>query len=1323
MCRLKQKTVMFIKLLILLVGTYSTSLVVHAQTLSEIEPNNELSSAQYINAGQFSLLHDPDVIDSFNLPHVTILGDQNSGYDYYQFNASAGAEYIFDVDYASGSGGSFDSYLNLYDAAGNSLAGNDDSNTGHGGAGSTSSLDSYLEYTFAADGTYYIRVGQCCVSPIPNTGTYKLHITTQALGAVVIIDSDGDGIPDDREVEFGTDANNSDSDEDGMNDGWEVQHGFDPTLDDGSLDADGDGYSNRYEAQNGGDPRSADHDFDGIADAKDTDDDNDGLTDLEELSLGTDPFSSDTDSDGWNDQFEVQNQLDPLLNDRNFDPDFDGLINEDEIALGSNPNNSDSDSDGLSDGVEVNTHGTNPVLADTDNDGLNDGYEINTSLTHPLNSDSDSDGMPDGWEVEYGLNPKSLEDDLLDADGDGWLNIQEYQRSSNPIDSLDQPGTLTADGLYSVTSREELISINLMTGEYLTIGSLGLSDDYEGLAANPRTGELFAVGDNSRRLYRIDSTTAAATLIGTMSGVASEFGLSFDGAGNLYLIDGDSLFEINADTAETRLISTGNYGDGLAWHQGVMYSIGEDNSLRSINLTTGAVRVIGNLGISRGAQAGLTSTGTQLIGLSESGGKLFTINVETGQGTEISTTSASIESLAATISISTTGDGDALLDSWEDENGLSSSNPNDVKIDSDNDGLINLQEYLNGGDPFNPDSDNDGVNDGDEFFIYRTNLNEADSDNDGISDGYEVNNGLNPLVDDSRRDLDTDGLSNIEESQINTAANNSDTDQDGLSDFLEVNTHRTDPLVADSDGDGISDGWEVSFGLDPMVADADADFDADNLSNLVEFQNDTNPNLADTDNDGLGDYAEINTHGTNPTLADSDNDGLNDDSEINLYNTDPNNSDSDNDGMADGWEVDEGLNPVLADAEADGDADGLSNLEEFQLGSSPALIDTDGDGISDAQDADNENDNGVPTLTGVPAEMFMAANAFEFQRGMITLDPAFLADFSATDEIDSVFSYRAYVDGQMLSINDQDELLLPTGRNIIEWAAVDQSGNVSNRIEQIINIYPRVSFAQIQSYSGEGRTAEIEIQLSGESPEYPVTIEVAIDAINSTIAVDDTTLDLATVVKVVIPQGDLEKKGTVATVPVTISADSDIEEDEKLFLTLQAVIETQSASADFVLSTTKGQHELIVTERNLIPVVSMRILQAGVETEKVNPAAGEVSIEVIIEDLNGEDSHSLIWQLDSLGLNLDTSNQFTIDFDPSSLSDGQYEIGLEVEDDGENSIPVTKTLALQVVSINEDKSPAVAEESSAKSSGGATHWMYLMMLFMFVFAQRNYRKK
>ena len=42
-----------------------------------------------------------------------------------------------------------------------------------------------------------------------------------------------------------------------------------------------------------------------------------------------------------------------------------------------------------------------------------------------------------------------------------------------------------------------------------------------------------------------------------------------------------------------------------------------------------------------------------------------------------------------------------------------------------------------------------------------------------------------------------------------------DSDGDGLSDGAEVNTHATDPLDSDSDDDGWSDGAEIAAGSDP----------------------------------------------------------------------------------------------------------------------------------------------------------------------------------------------------------------------------------------------------------------------------------------------------------------------------------------------------------------------------------------------------------------------------------------------------------------------------------------------------------------------------
>jgi hypothetical protein len=73
----------------------------------------------------------------------------------------------------------------------------------------------------------------------------------------------------------------------------------------------------------------------------------------------------------------------------------------------------------------------------------------------------------------------------------------------------------------------------------------------------------------------------------------------------------------------------------------------------------------------------------------------------------------------------------------------------------------------------------------------------------------------------------------------------------------------TGPL--DSDGDGMSDDWEQTYGLNPNdPADATQDIDGDGLTNVQEFERQTDPRNVDSDGDGIRDGLEVQT-GSDPT--------------------------------------------------------------------------------------------------------------------------------------------------------------------------------------------------------------------------------------------------------------------------------------------------------------------------------------------------------------------------------------------------------------------------------------------------------------------------
>ena len=123
-----------------------------------------------------------------------------------------------------------------------------------------------------------------------------------------------------------------------------------------------------------------------------------------------------------------------------------------------------------------------------------------------------------------------------------------------------------------------------------------------------------------------------------------------------------------------------------------------------------------------------------------------------------------------------------------------------------------------------------------------------------------------------------------------------------------------DAGLPDTDGDGIPNFYELQRPtiLNPAnPADAALDGDSDGLSNLREFQLQSNPLVNDTDGDGLTDGAEVNTHLTNLLVVDTDGDSLPDGQEITL-GTSPTNADTDGDSFSDATEIVQGTDPKSA---------------------------------------------------------------------------------------------------------------------------------------------------------------------------------------------------------------------------------------------------------------------------------------------------------------------------------------------------------------------------------------------------------------------------
>jgi len=211
----------------------------------------------------------------------------------------------------------------------------------------------------------------------------------------------------------------------------------------------------------------------------------------------------------------------------------------------------------------------------------------------------------------------------------------------------------------------------------------------------------------------------------------------------------------------------------------------------------------------------------------------------------------------------------------------------------------------------------------------------TDSDNDGLPDDLETRLGLDPHL--------------------------SDSDGDGVSDIIEIGDNTDSPLNTDGDSlinalDADDDGDRdptANEGADPNQDGDVADARDSNNDGTPDYL-DPNSNSArlDNDGDGIANGVEL-TYGLNPNASDTDGDGVDDSKELEM-GTKANNKDTDGDTVPDGVE----LAQSPADTDGDGTIDALDNDDDNDgLMTADEQPDPNGDGdVADAADADN---NGV----------------------------------------------------------------------------------------------------------------------------------------------------------------------------------------------------------------------------------------------------------------------------------------------------------------------------------------------------------------------------
>ena len=230
-------------------------------------------------------------------------------------------------------------------------------------------------------------------------------------------------------------------------------------------------------------------------------------------------------------------------------------------------------------------------------------------------------------------------------------------------------------------------------------------------------------------------------------------------------------------------------------------------------------------------------------------------------------------------------------------------------------------------------------------------------------------------------------------------------------------------------------------------------------------------------------------------------------------------------------------------------------------------------------------------------------------------------------------------------------LFFAPGNYLAYWQAVDSEGNKAIKAQKV-KVHPLISLSKDQIV-GEGNEVIVTVHLNGVAPDYPLSIPYTVSG-----SASSSDHDLVSgVVEVTSGQ---EAQITFRTVE-----DGEVEGNEDVLISLDPSLNLGS----------KNQTQVLITEANIAPKVSLEVTQAGERQLIVAQNGGDVRIDAHISDANTQDSLTSVWESGALDLQSDNQSMF---FSPAAVLPGIYPVSLTVTDDGSPALSTTEKVYLVV---------------------------------------------